>query len=132
MTKRIFISTDSNLHGIFGGRNDANLQKKLKESNLSLLNDNDKIYYNGQTFDTSTTTSSIIVVKDSSAARLTGINPNTDFLLHHTQTNEHIKNVVNNFEEMEIKFKEDILIYTILMFSKSSLTTPTMINLTAF
>lgn len=98
MKKRIFISTDANLHGIFGGRTEADLQQKLNNSGLSLLKDNDVVYYNEKTFDTITTTSSIIVVNDLSATRLEGINADTDFLLHHTQTDEHITNVVNKFE----------------------------------
>lgn len=100
MIERIFISTNANLHGIFGGRDYANLQTKLTNSGLYLLDrgENHKVYYNGTGFDLATAASNIIVVKDSSEISLTGINPNTDMLLHHTQTDNHIINVVEKFE----------------------------------
>lgn len=102
MTKRIFISTDANLHGTFGGRSDTDFQTKLNISNLSLLNNNDIVYYNGTVFDTTSTGSSIIIVKDLSTTKLTGINANTDFLLHHKKTDSHVTNVVNNFEGQKV------------------------------
>lgn len=114
MIKRIFISTNANLHGIFGGRDYANLQTKLTNSGLSLLNngENHKVYFNGTGFDIATTSSSIIVVIDSSATLLTGINPLTDLLLHHTQTDNHIRNVVEKFEGKKVQGRHPDLYYT--------------------
>lgn len=114
MIERIFISTNANLHGIFGGRDYANLQARLTNSGLSLLNsdENHKVYFNGTGFDMTTTSSSIIVVKDSSETSLTGINPLTDLLLHHTQTDNHIRNVVENFEGKKVQGRHPDLYYT--------------------
>lgn len=113
MSKRIFISTDATLHGIFGGINYLNLQSKLNNSNLSLLNDEntDLVYFNGQTFDKTSIQADIIIVKDSSTKTLAGINAANDFLLHHTQTDAHIRNVVEKFEGRKIQGRHPDLFY---------------------
>jgi len=94
---RIFISTDATLHGIFN--TDAGIYAKLLSSNLSLLKANDIVYYNFKEgkFDTATATSSIIIVKDNSTNELQDIKSDTDFMLHHSKTDEHQTNVVSKF-----------------------------------
>jgi len=95
MIKRILISTDSQLHGIFN--NNIPILMKLKKSNISLLNDNNVVYFNGEKFDITSIASSIIIVKDSSTIPLTDVNSETDFLLHHSRTENHQKEVVEKF-----------------------------------
>jgi len=96
--KRVFISTDSTLHGIFN--NDIAVLQKVNNSNLNLLNTNDIVYYDfaNSIFDLTFTTSSIIIVKDSSTTALKNIKEDTDFLLHHSRTEEHQRMVVTPFK----------------------------------
>lgn len=96
MLKRIFISTDFELHGMFN--NDIPTLLKVNASQIALLNNNDVVYYNGVTFDTTSAGANIILVKDSSTTPLIGINAGTDFLLHHTRTTEHQNSVVHEFK----------------------------------
>jgi hypothetical protein len=110
MIQRIYISTNGTLHGIFNFDDDT--RAKLNLSNLTLLNANNVIYFNGKTFDTTSTTSNIMIVKDSSTIKLTGINSETDLLLHHTQTDQHIENVVKQFEGKKVQGRHPDLFYT--------------------
>ena len=95
--KRIYISTNATLHGIFN--NDAAVYLKIAESNLNLLDKNDVIFFSIETnkFSTATANPGIIIVKDSSTTPLPDIKMNTDFLLHHSRTLEHQNTVVKNF-----------------------------------
>jgi hypothetical protein len=110
MIKRIYISTNETLHGIFNFDN-GNLAK-LNTSNLTLLKVNNEVYFNGETFDTNSKASSIIIVSDSSETKLTGIKAETDLLLHHTQTESHIKNVVEKFDGKKVQGRHPDLYYT--------------------
>ena len=110
MIQRIYISTNETLHGIFNF--DSDHRAKLNKSSLSLLRNNNVVYYSGNKFDTISTTSTIIVVKDSSTTQITGINAETDLLLHHTQTYDHIKNVVEKFQGKKVLGRHPDLYYT--------------------
>ena len=110
MIKRIFISTNETLHGLFNFDNDN--FKKLLDSQLSELTKYDVLYYNGKTFDTSSKSSNIIVISDASEKQLTSINPDTDLLLHHAKTREHIDRVVNKFEGKKVQGEHPNVYYT--------------------
>jgi hypothetical protein len=103
--KRVFISTNGSLRGLYRG--DAVKEKKLQNCNLTLLNNNDVVYYNFETnvFDTNSVNSSLIVIKDSSPTNnespvnslIQNINTETDFLLHHSREPNHQIFVVKKF-----------------------------------
>lgn len=106
--KRIFISTSHDLHGLFNDEEYTVLKSRLDNSDLSLLVDNNVLYYNDDTkkFDSTTTNSNIIIIKDSYTKDKTdvldtifeNIDKDNDGWLHHNRENSHN-------EAVEAKFK---------------------------
>ena len=104
--KRIFISTNHDLHGLFNGRDHSVLKTKLDQSCLSLLTSSNVVYYNGEAkrFDASSINSDIIIIKDSIPSSTTDLldtifNSITeaDVLLHHSREKFHLDFIKSKF-----------------------------------
>jgi len=99
---RIIISTEKNLRGLFGkGPATKDLQQKLNDSQLSLLEQYGILYFNESTkkFEKEDSDSSIIVIRDNYIVPEDMRFNNNDYLLHHSQTEGHLASIKNKFED---------------------------------
>ena len=96
--KRIYISTNNDLHGLFNEMGFEDWYNKQKKSGLCSLID--ILYYNSQKgiFDKESTDSDIILLSDSLTKFDINIDLENSYLLHHNQTIEHLDFILKEFK----------------------------------